>query len=57
MADAELTREELLAAAEAMAWMIDGEWPCPLAYSVGTWGSATPGQMAAIRKPWRANPL
>ena len=50
MEGAELTREELLAAAEAMADMIDGEWPGPLAYSVKTWGSATPGQMDAIRK-------
>ena len=48
--EGELTREELIAAAEVMADMIDGEWPGPLAYSVDNWGSATPEQMSAIRK-------
>jgi hypothetical protein len=47
----ELTREELLAAAEVLADMIDGEWGGPLSYSVQTWGRVTsPEQMDAIRK-------
>jgi hypothetical protein len=48
--DGGLTREELLAAAIVLADMIDGEWPGPLSCSVATWGSATPGQLDAVRK-------
>jgi hypothetical protein len=48
--DDEMSREELLDAAAALADMIGGEWGGPLSYAVGTWGRPTDSQKAAVRK-------